>query len=499
MNKKTLRDVNLKGQRVLMRVDFNVPIKNGVISDDTRVQGALPSLKYVLDQGGSLVLMSHLGRPKGKGFEADFSLKPVAEHLARLLGRPVAFAPDCLAADAQVKALQPGGILMLENTRFYKEEEGKVKQTEGQSDEDYKAKKAALKEMQKAMAKKLASYGDIYCNDAFGSAHRAHASTAVVCKYMKTNVAGFLMEKELTYLGQAVENPARPFVAILGGAKVSDKLAVVQNLLTKVNVLIVGGGMAYTFLKAQGHSVGKSLCELDQLDYARQMLDDAKARGVKFLLPVDNVAADKFDANANTQVVGNDIPDGWMALDIGPKTVALYSQAIRSAKTVVWNGPMGCFEMPKFANGTSGVCQAVADSGAVTIIGGGDSVSAVNQSGLAAKMTHISTGGGASLEFLEGKELPGVVALDNQSGCACGCGAARPLEQQIRAKLEELRGMLQADGGDLEVVAIEDKLVKLRLHGACGGCPHATMTIKQGIERLLREAIDPAIVVERVA
>lgn len=410
----TLRDIDLKNKRVLMRVDFNVPIKGGVISDDTRVQAALPSIRYVLEQGGGLVLMSHLGRPKGKGYEAEFSLKPVADHLAKVLGRPVVFAADCLAADAEVRALQPGGIVMLENTRFYKEEEGKVKKTDDMSDEDYQARKAALKDKQKAMAQKLASYGDVYCNDAFGSAHRAHASTAVVCKYIKPNVAGFLMEKEIEYLGRAVEAPARPFVAILGGAKVSDKLGVVQNLLNKVDVLIVGGGMAYTFLKAQGHAIGKSLCEADQLDYARQALADAKAKGVQFLLPVDNVAADAFDANANARTVDNEIPEGWMALDIGPKTAAAYAAAIRSAKTVVWNGPMGCFEMPKFANGTMEVCKAVAASGAVSIIGGGDSVSAVNQSGLANTMTHISTGGGASLEFLEGKALPGVTALTDK-------------------------------------------------------------------------------------
>jgi phosphoglycerate kinase len=412
MNKKTLRDVALKGRRVLMRVDFNVPIKAGAISDDTRVRAALPSIRHVLDQGGSLVLMSHLGRPRGKGYEAEFSLEPVAEHLVRLLGRPVAFAPDCLAADALVKDLKPGGVVMLENTRFYQEEEASVKKTDEMSEEEYKARKAALKEKQKAMAQKLASYGDLYCNDAFGSAHRAHASTAVVCKYMKVNVAGFLMEKEIEYLGQAVEKPLRPYVAILGGAKVSDKLAVVQNLLTKVDTLIIGGGMAYTFLKAQGHAVGKSLCEIDQLDYARNMLAEAARRGVRLLLPVDNVAADRFDAAAATQVVNNEIPDGWMALDIGPKTTELYAQAIHGAKMVVWNGPMGCFEMPPFAQGTLGVCRAVAASGAVTIIGGGDSVSAVNQSGLAGRMTHISTGGGASLELLEGKALPGVVALD---------------------------------------------------------------------------------------
>ena len=414
MDKKTLKDVDLKGKRVVMRVDFNVPIKEGKIGDDTRVTAALPSIRYVLEQGASLVLMSHLGRPKGKGYEAEFSLKPVADHLAKLLGKPVAFAADCQAADAEVAALKPGQVLVLENTRFYKEEEAKVKKTDDMTDDELKAKKAELKEKQKAMAKKLASYGEIFVNDAFGAAHRAHASTAVICKYIGTSVAGFLMEKELRYLGGAVNNPVRPFVAILGGAKVSDKLAVVNNLLDKVDVLIVGGGMAYTFLKAQGHDVGNSLCELDQLDYARQMLEKAKANGKKFLLPVDNVAADKFDAAAQTQVVGNEIPAGWMALDVGPKTIALYAAAIRGAKTVVWNGPMGCFEMKPFAAGTFGVCQAVADSGATSIIGGGDSVSAVNKSGLAAKMTHISTGGGASLEFLEGKELPGVAALNDK-------------------------------------------------------------------------------------
>ncbi len=414
MNKKTLRDVELKGKRVIMRVDFNVPIKNGVITDDTRVQAALPSIRYVLEKGASLVLMSHLGRPAGKGFEADFSLKPVADYLAKLLKKTVTFAPDCLAADAAVAALKPGDVLMLENTRFYKEEEASIKLKPDQSEEEFKAKKAALKDKQKVMAQKLASYGDLFCNDAFGSAHRAHASTAVICKYMKANVAGFLMEKELDYLGRALENPDRPFVAILGGAKVSDKLAVVQNLLTKVNVLIIGGGMAYTFLKAQGHEIGKSLCELDQLDYARAMIEDAKKRGVQFLLPVDNIAADKFDAAANTRTVANEIPEGWMALDIGPTTTQLFADAIKTAKMVLWNGPMGCFEMEKFAAGTMGVCKAVAESGAVTIIGGGDSVSAVNKSGLASRMSHISTGGGASLEFLEGKALPGVVSLNDQ-------------------------------------------------------------------------------------
>jgi phosphoglycerate kinase len=414
MNKKTLRDVDLKGKRVVMRVDFNVPIKDGVIKDDTRIKGALPSIKYVLDNGGSLVLMSHLGRPSGKGYEAEFSLKPVAEYLSNLLGKPVVFAADCAQAAAEVAALQPGGVVMLENTRFYKAEDGKVKPAEGMSDEELAAKKADLKAKREDLAKTLASYGDIYCNDAFGTAHRAHASTAVICKFAKESVAGFLMEKEIEYLGNAVEKPTRPFVAILGGAKVSDKLAVVKNLLDKVDTLIIGGGMAYTFLKAQGHDVGNSLCEEDQLDYARDMIEKAKAKGKRLLLPIDNVAADKFDPEANTQIVGNDIPAGWMALDIGPKTTELYAAAIKEAKTVVWNGPMGCFEMQKFAGGTMGVCKAVAESGAVSIIGGGDSVSAVNKSGLADKMTHISTGGGASLEFLEGKELPGVAALSDK-------------------------------------------------------------------------------------
>ncbi len=417
MNKKTLRDVDLKGKRVIMRVDFNVPIKEGVIKDDTRIKGALPSIKYVLEQGGSLVLMSHLGRPDEKGITADTSLKPVAEYLSKLLGRPVTFVADCGKADAEVAAMKPGDVVMLENTRYYKEEQAKAKQKDGESDEDFKARKAALKEKQKELAKKLASYGDIYCNDAFGTAHRAHASTAVITKYIPTSVAGFLLEKEIEYLGNAVENPVRPFVAILGGAKVSDKLAVVSNLLTKVNTLIIGGGMAYTFLKAQGHSVGNSLCELDQLDYAREMIAKAKELGVNFLLPVDNVAADKFDPEANTQIVGDDIPDGWMGLDIGPKTVELYSNAIKGARTVVWNGPMGCFEMEKFNKGTFGVCAAVAEvkaNGGVSIIGGGDSVAAVNKSGLADKMSHISTGGGASLEYLEGKQLPGVVALNDK-------------------------------------------------------------------------------------
>ena len=332
MNKNTLRDVPLKGKRVVMRVDFNVPIENGVITDDTRVLAALPSIKFVLDNGGSLVLMSHLGRPKGKGYEAEFSLKPVADYLAQKLGRPVAFAPDCMNAGAQVGMLKPGDVLMLENTRFYKEEEGKAK-TEGLDEAAAAAKKKEMKDKQKAMAQKLATYGDLFCNDAFGSAHRAHASTAVICKFMTgkggANVAGFLMEKELDYLGRAVENPEKPFVAIIGGAKVSGKLEVLQSLMKKVNTILIGGGMAYTFLKAQGHEIGNSLCENDLLDTATATLAAAKTLGVKFLLPVDNVAADKFDAAANTQVVGDDIPVGWLALDIGPKTLELYAREIK--------------------------------------------------------------------------------------------------------------------------------------------------------------------------
>ncbi len=416
MDKKTLKDIDLKGKKVVMRVDFNVPVKEGVIKDDTRIKGALASINYVLDNGGSLILMSHMGRPDEKGITGDTTMKIVAEYLSKMIGKEVKFAEDCGAADEAAAALKPGEILMLENTRYHKEEQAKLKQKDGQSDEEFKAAKAALKEQQKELAKKLASYGDVYCNDAFGTAHRAHASTAVITKYMNGPcVAGFLMEKEIAYLGSAVENPVRPFVAILGGAKVSDKLAVVRNLLSKVDTLIIGGGMAYTFLAAQGHKIGNSLCEADQMDYAREMIAEAEKRGVKLLLPIDSIEADKFDPEANTKVVGLDIDDNWMGLDIGPETVKLYADAIKSAKTVVWNGPMGCFEMEKFNKGTFGVCDAVAEvkaNGGISIIGGGDSVSAVKKSGLADKMSHISTGGGASLEFLEGKELPGVAALN---------------------------------------------------------------------------------------
>lgn len=429
MAKKTLRDVELKGKRVVMRVDFNVPMAkdgSGKITDDTRIVAALPSIKYVLDNGGSLVLMSHLGRPKGKGFEEAFTLKPVAEALSEKLGIAVKFAPDCMAADDIVSGIQPGEVVLLENTRFYKAEDGKVKKDDEKkgihlTEEEFQTKKAELKAARQEMAKKLASYGDIYCNDAFGTAHRAHASTAVIADYIQPAVSGFLLEKEIKFLGDAVENPVRPFVAILGGAKVSDKLAVVKNLLNKVDTLIIAGGMAYTFKKAQGLAIGNSLCEDEQVAYCKEMMEQAESKGIKLLLPIDNIIADKFPAEKDASDIQiktceGDIPDGWMGLDIGPKSVELFADAIKGAKTVVWNGPMGCFEFAPLAKGTYGVCDAVATvkaNGGTSIIGGGDSVSAVKKSGKAAEMSHISTGGGASLEFLEGKTLPGVAALND--------------------------------------------------------------------------------------
>ena len=399
--KKTVRDIDLKGKRVVMRVDFNVPVKSGKVTDDTRITAALPTIKYILEKGASLVLLSHLGRPDGQA-NPEYSLKPTAVLLGELLKKEVKMAPDCIgeATVSMANALKPGEVLMCENTRFHKEEDMKAK-----TDED-KAK-------QQNFAKELAKLGKVYVNDAFGTAHRAHGSTAIICKYVPVSVAGFLMEKEIQYLGEAIANPGRPFIAIIGGAKVSGKLEVLQALMEKVNTILIGGGMAYTFLKALGHNVAKSLVEEELLDTAKKTLETAKAKGVKFMLPLDNLAADKFDNAAQIKVVANDIPDGWMALDIGPQTIKAYSDEISKAKTIVWNGPMGCFEMSNFAKGTMEVCKAVANSGAVSIIGGGDSVAAVNQSGLAEKMTHISTGGGASLEFLEGKKLPGVAALND--------------------------------------------------------------------------------------
>ncbi|MBN1886567.1 MAG: phosphoglycerate kinase [Thermoflexales bacterium] len=391
MNKKTVKDIDLKGKRVLMRVDFNVPMKDGAVSDDKRIRAALPTIQYVLEQGASLVLMSHLGRPAGTGFEAEFSLKPAAEALGKLLGKPVRTAPDCVGetVEAMAKALEPGEVLMLENVRFYKAETKNDPQFAGQ----------------------LAALGEVYVNDAFGSAHRAHASTEGVARHLPA-VSGFLMEKELDYLGRATGTPQRPYVAILGGAKISDKIAVIENLLGQCDKLIIGGGMANTFLAAKGYDMADSLVEADAIETAKGLL--AKA-GDKLVLPVDAVVADKFDAEAASQVVDvQAVPAGWRMLDIGPKSIEAFSTALKGARLVVWNGPMGVFEFPRFAEGTFAIARLLADSGATTIIGGGDSASAVKKAGVAAKMSHVSTGGGASLEFLEGKVLPGVAALNDK-------------------------------------------------------------------------------------
>lgn len=416
MNKKTIRDIDCAGKRVLMRVDFNVPLNGSEVSDDTRIRSALPSINYLLEQGASLVLMSHLGRPKGTA-KPEFSLKPAADHLAKLLGRDVAFAPDCVGetVSQMAQALKAGDIMVLENLRFHPEEEGKVKAPEGASDADVAALQQEMKARQDAFAAELATLGDIYVDDAFGTAHRAHASMAVVTKHMNECAAGFLLEKEIEYLGNAVASPERPFVAILGGAKISGKIDVLMNLIDKVDAIIVGGGMVYTFYKAMGLPIGNSLLEEDRVELAAETLAKVKAAGVQFLLPIDHVIADAFSADANVKTVPEDgIEDGWLALDIGPQSIALFSEVLSNAKTVVWNGPMGCFEMAPFAEGTMSLAKAIAAADCVSIIGGGDSVSAVNKSGLSGQMTHISTGGGASLEFLEGKALPGIVALDDK-------------------------------------------------------------------------------------
>ncbi len=393
-NKKTIEDIDVSGKKVLVRCDFNVPLdENKNITDETRINAALPTIKYLLEHKAAVILCSHLGRPKGE-FNMKYSLAPVAKRLSEKLGFEVKLAKDVIGPDAKKLAaeVKPGEAVLLENVRFHAEEE----------------------KNDPAFAKELASMAEIYVSDAFGTVHRAHASTAGVAEYLPA-VAGFLIGKELNFLGKAVTNPERPFVAILGGAKVKDKIGVITNLIEKVDTLLIGGGMAYTFMKATGGEIGNSLCDEERLGLALELLDKAKAKGVKLLLPVDNVCGKEFNNDTEQMVCeSGKIPEGWEGLDIGPKTVELFSKEIKAAKTVVWNGPMGVFEMPNFAKGTLAIATAMAESDATTIIGGGDSAAAVTQMGLASKMSHISTGGGASLEFLEGKTLPGVAALNDK-------------------------------------------------------------------------------------
>jgi phosphoglycerate kinase len=395
LEKMTITDLSLQGKKVFCRVDFNVPFDAaGKITDDTRITAALPTIRHIIGQGGRLILASHLGRPKGEP-NPKYSLSPVAPHLSGLLGKEVVMASDCVGPMVQklVDGMCDGEVVLLENVRFYPGEE--------KNDPEF--------------SRQLAALAEVYVNDAFGTAHRAHASTEGVARIISPAVAGFLMEKEIRYLGKALAAPTRPFVAVLGGAKVSDKIPAIENLLGKVDTLLIGGGMAYTFLKAQGFKVGKSLVEDDRMELAGRLLAQAATRGVRFLLPEDHVIAPEFKADAPHRVCGNDdFPDDWMALDIGPKTVQTYSAVLKDAATVVWNGPMGVFEFDAFAAGTFAVAKALADSGAISIIGGGDSVAAVNKAGLDDRMTHISTGGGASLEFLEGKELPGIAVLTDK-------------------------------------------------------------------------------------
>ena len=397
LNKKSVDDINVKGLRVLCRCDFNVPLKDGKITDENRLVAALPTIKKLIADGGKVILCSHLGKVKTEEDKLTKTLAPVAVRLSELLGQEVKFVADPEVvgpnARAAVEAMKDGEVILLENTRFRPEE---TKNGE-------------------AFSKDLASICDVFVNDAFGTAHRAHCSNVGVTKYVDTAVVGYLMQKEIDFLGNAVNNPERPFVAILGGAKVSSKISVIENLIDKVDTLIIGGGMSYTFSKAQGGTVGKSLLEEDYCEYALNMIQKAKDKGVKLLLPVDNVIADDFSNDANIKVVkAGEIPEGWEGLDIGPETIKIYADAVKDAKTVVWNGPMGAFEMPNFAKGTEEVAKALAETDAVTISGGGDSAAAVNQLGYGDKMTHISTGGGASLEFLEGKELPGVAAANDK-------------------------------------------------------------------------------------
>ena len=394
-NKKTIEDVEVAGKRVLVRCDFNVPLKDGVITSDKRIVEAIPTIKYLLDKGAKVILCSHMGKPKGE-VNPKFTLAPVAARLSEILGFDVPLCADTIGPDAKAKAaaLEAGRAILLENTRFDKREE--------KNDPEF--------------AKELASFADIFVNDAFGAAHRAHASTAGVAMYGGLPaVCGYLIQKEIGVMGKALEDPARPFVAILGGAKVSDKIGVINNLLEKCDTIIIGGGMAYTFFKALGNEVGTSICEYDKLDLAREMLAKAKERKVNFLLPVDNVIAREYKEDSQyMRIYSDSIPDGWMGLDIGEKTRELYAKSIEGAGTIVWNGPMGVSEWPNFAAGTDGVAKAVAESGAISIIGGGDSAAAVEKLGFASRMTHISTGGGASLEFLEGKDLPGISCLLNK-------------------------------------------------------------------------------------
>lgn len=396
LNKKSVDDLSMNGKKVLIRCDFNVPLKEGVITDENRITAALPTIEKAIKDGGKVILCSHMGKPKGEP-KPELSLQPVATRLSELLGKEVVFAADddVVGENAKkaVAAMSNGDVVLLQNTRFRKEET----------------------KCGEELSKDLASLCDIFINDAFGAAHRAHCSNVGITKFVSENAVGYLMQKEIDFLGNAVNNPARPFVAILGGAKVSDKINVINNLLEKVDTLIIGGGMAYTFLKAQGHTIGNSLLEEEKLDYALEMIEKAKAKGVNFLLPVDNIEAKEFKNDTEFKVVGNDISEGFLGLDIGEKTRELYAAAVKDAKTVVWNGPMGVFEFENFAGGTIAVAKALAETDATTIIGGGDSAAAVNILGFGDRMTHISTGGGASLEFLEGKALPGVEAADDKN------------------------------------------------------------------------------------